>query len=508
MNKTITSIVLIFIVSCGGSSNDETINPNFAPPPSLDTFSFLKINNSNLNKDISLNLNSRLDGTEFIGRVDENIDISELISTFSYTGLDVSANNISQQSGISINNFNKIITYTVTNSNGLQKNYQIDLIKFTNLPIIHIYTDGSAPIVSKDDYIEGIVDVDGWRDFENLNNVSMRIRGRGNSTWQHPKKPFQMKLSDKSSFLGMPSDKKWLFLAEYSDKTMLRNKIAFELGYMSNLEWTPDSEFAEVFINDEYNGTYNITQKVEESDNRVAIGDNGYLLELDQLSRIDPDDVYFESVITDKFIINIKEPSLEKTSDEYTFIKNLIKDFEEALYSNDFQNDENGYKKYIHLESFIDWYLINEITKNVDSQWYSSIYLNVTPGEKIKMGPLWDFDLAFGNTDYADTEYYEGWWVRYNPWYERLFQDPAFTEMVKTRFNYFKNNEDYIIQTINIYSDKLKWAQTKNNEKWDTLGKYVWPNPVFYDTYDEEINHLKEWYLNRMQWLDDAFKEL
>jgi hypothetical protein len=129
MNKTITSIVLIFIVSCGGSSNDETINPNFAPPPSLDTFSFLKINNSNLNKDISLNLNSRLDGTEFIGRVDENIDISELISTFSYTGLDVSANNISQQSGISINNFNKIITYTVTNSNGLQKNYQIDLIK-------------------------------------------------------------------------------------------------------------------------------------------------------------------------------------------------------------------------------------------------------------------------------------------------------------------------------------------------------------------------------------------
>jgi hypothetical protein len=317
-----------------------------------------------------------------------------------------------------------------------------------------------------------------------------------------------MKLSDKSSFLGMPSDKKWLFLAEYSDKTMLRNKIAFELGYMSNLEWTPDSEFAEVFINDEYNGTYNITQKVEESDNRVAIGDNGYLLELDQLSRIDLDDVYFESVITDKFIINIKEPSLEETSDEYIFIKNLIKDFEEALYSNDFQNDENGYKKYIHLESFIDWYLINEITKNVDSQWYSSIYLNVTPGEKIKMGPLWDFDLAFGNTDYADTEYYEGWWVRYNPWYERLFQDPAFTEMVKTRFNYFKNNEDYIIQTINIYSDKLKWAQTKNNEKWDTLGKYVWPNPVFYDTYDEEINHLKEWYLNRMQWLDDAFKEL
>ena len=96
---------------------------------------------------------------------------------------------------------------------------------------------------------------------------------------------------------------------------MLRNTIAFELGYISNLDWTPAGEFAEVFINDQYNGTYNVTQKVEESDNRVAIGENGYLLELDQLSKLDSDDVYFESVITDKFIINIKEPSIESTFD-------------------------------------------------------------------------------------------------------------------------------------------------------------------------------------------------
>ena len=80
--------------------------------------------------------------------------------------------------------------------------------------------------------------------------------------------------------------------------------------------------------------------------------------------------------------------------------------------------------------------------------------------------------------------------------------------MVKTRFNYFKDNEDYIIQTINMYADKLKWAQEKNNEKWNTLGQYVWPNPVYYETYEEEIQHLKSWYLNRMEWLDSAFKNL
>ena len=124
------------------------------------------------------------------------------------------------------------------------------------------------------------------------------------------------------------------------------------------------------------------------------------------------------------------------------------------------------------------------------------------------MGPLWDFDLAFGNTDYADTQFYEGWWVRFNPWYERLFQDPYFTQMVKNRFIFFKNNEDLIIEKIDAYAEKLKWAQAENNEKWETLGRYVWPNPVVYDTYQEEVEHLKNWYQERMDWLDEAFNEL
>ena len=479
----------------------------------------------------------------------------------------------------------------------------------------------------------------------------MKIRGRGNSTWGlHPKKPFQMKLDDKAEFLGMPNDKKWLFLAEYSDKTMLRNKISFEMGYLSNLDWTPQGRFAEVYINDEYNGTYNITQKVEESDNRVPLGDVGYLLELDQLSRLDPDDVYFDSVITDKFIVNIKEPNLEPNSPEYVYAKTLINDFEksisdsnsmssyfaveettsenvwdinlsqtmtlipdsdytvsfkarssiertiiaglglyhdpwtnagepvdlttawqtftlsqttadfgddesrilfdmggdqggqvwiddvsvltsdgtELVTNGDFQSDgagweggaataenikthpvgDEGYAEYIDVDSFVDWFLISEITKNVDSMFFSSMFLNVMPGEKIKMGPLWDFDLSFGNVDYADSRYAEGWWVKYHPWYERLFQDPAFVEEVKVRFAFFKGNQDFILNKIDAYAEQLQWAQQENNDKWQTIGQYVWPNPVVFDTYQEEVDHMKEWYVNRMNWLDSALDSL
>ena len=500
-----TNPVTYRVSNSQGTSRDYQVVLTNAVAPTITSFAFASGKNSELNQDVSL----ELDGNTFKGRVTQNIDISELVPSFSYTGSSISVDGSPQESGVTPNNFDNLVTYKVVNDFGDEKDYQIDLTKFTGLPIINLITDGSVQIDSKEDYVEGDVSLDGRRDFESLTDLSMKIRGRGNSTWFiHPKKPFQMKLSDKSAFLGMPEDKKWLFLAEYSDKTMLRNTIAFELGYMSNLDWTPAGEFAEVYLNGEYNGTYNITQKVEESDNRVALGDTGYLLELDQLDRIDPDDVYFESTVTERFIINIKEPSLDYGSEEFRYIENLIAEFEEALFGANFQDENIGYKNHINLESFIDWYLISEITKNVDSRWFSSIYLNVMPGEKIKMGPLWDFDLAFGNTDYADTQYYQGWWIRFNPWYERLFEDPAFTQMVKDRFIYFKNNEDLIIQKIDMYAEKLKWAQAENDQKWQTIGKYVWPNPVIYDTYQEEVDHLKNWYLARMQWLEEAFNDL
>ena len=590
-------------------------------------------------------------GKVFSGRTLHNGSVDQLVASFEYQGVSVLIGDIPQESGTTVNDFTDIVTYTVTNSDGDVENFTVDLTRFTGLPIVYLKTDDSVAIDSKDDYVRGDTSVFGGRNFDDLEQVEMKIRGRGNSTWGlHPKKPFQMKLSDKTEFLGMPNDKKWLFLAEYSDKTMLRNKMSFEMGYLSNLDWTPQGRFAEVYINDEYNGTYNITQKVEESDNRVPLGDTGYLLELDQLSRLDPDDVYFESVITDKFLVNIKEPNLDLDSTEYVYIKTLINDFENAMLGSttmtsyfavsetnsdnvwdvnlsqtmtlvpnseyrvsfkakssidrtmiaglglyhdpwtnvgepvslttawqtftltqtttdfgddqsrvlfdmggdqggevwiddvsvltadgvelvtngDFQSGESnweggaasgsnitsypsgaeGYAEYIDIDSFVDWYLISEITKNVDSKSFSSMFLNVMPGEKIKMGPLWDFDLSFGNVDYADSRYAEGWWVKYHPWYERLFEYPGFVDRVKERFAFFRANQGVILDKIDTYAEQLQWAQQENDSKWQTLGMYVWPNPVYFDTYQEEVDHMKAWYTNRMNWLDEAIDGL
>lgn len=489
----------LLVISCG---DDSTSNDPGADGTSITSFKFLPTENPSLGTGELMEIKDE----EIIGRLPIYVKMENLVARFEHTGAEVMVSNIPQISGKTPNDFTKTLNYTVKSKNGETRVYAVNLDRFTGLPIVHINTLGSQAIDSKDDYREGSIQIDGNTLYANSQNSEMKIRGRGNSTWWvHPKKPYQLNFPEKTEMLGMPKDKKWIFLAEYSDKTLLRNRIAFEMGYMSKLDWTPQCVFAEVMVNNAYMGTYNITQKVEESDYRVSLGDNGYLLEIDQLDRLDPDDVYFR---TGSFLINIKEPSLTAESTAFLYIKDLINQFENTLYSDNFKDQLNGYQKYIDLDSFIDWYLISEISKNQDSKDFSSIFLNVLPGEKIKMGPLWDFDLAFGNVDYSDATNPTGFWVKDHKWYSRLFQDPYFVSLVKERFNYFRQNESLILEKIDEQSNYLKWAQEENDKKWNLLGNYVWPNPVVFNTYQEEVDHLKSWYMDRMDWLETAYNAL
>ena len=495
---TIFFFIGISSISCGKDAS--TIEP-IVEGTEITQFSFLKANNPTLLYDISLDIS----GQTIKGRIPFNVPVNNLVATFEKNGSVAVIENVNQISGITSNNFTDLVTYTVKTTDGREEQYEVDVTKFTGLPIISINTNG-VEITSKDEEIQGTLKIDGGRNYPILENAPIEIRGRGNSTWWlHPKKPYQLKFESKTEMLGMPNDKKWIFLAEYSDKTMLRNVAAFEMGYLSKLEFTPKSVFAEVYVNNQYQGTYNISQKVEESSNRVILGNTGYLLEIDQLDRLDPGDVYFR---TNDFLINIKEPELTIESNEYNYVKNLVNEFETVLKSNQFKDPNIGYAKYIDVDSFIDWYLISEITKNQDSRDFSSIFMNVVPGQKIKMGPLWDFDLAFGNVNYSDATNPTGFWVKNHKWYARLFQDPLFVARVKLRFIFFKERQNLILNKIDSYSNYLKWAQEENDKKWNTIGVYVWPNPLVLDTYDAEVNQLKSWYTQRMSWLGTAFNSL
>ena len=386
--------------------------------------------------------------------------------------------------------------------------YSLEIKYFTGLPIVYIDTEEKKPIESKDDYVKGVIRIVS----NNVNNVpdfeaSMKIKGRGNSTWQLPKKPYKMKFDEKVSLLGEPADKEWVLLANYTDKTQLRNEIAFYMGEKSSIEYTPRTNFVEVVLNGVYNGTYQLGEQLKIAKNRVNVGDDGYLLEID--ARAEAEDITFRVNHID-YPINIKDPDVELGSEEYEYVARYLNTVDETLFSDLFDDSNEGYAKYIDVASFVDWYLINEIAKNADAIFYTSCYMNLSREGKLKMGPLWDFDIAFGNINYnVNAEEPEGFWIKtYVAWYRRLFEDPAFVKLVKERFAYFYNNQNEIFAEINKNAEYLKYAAVENNSKWGTLYQYTWPNNEVLGSYQNEVQYLKSWLNRRFEWLNTAISAL
>lgn len=465
-------------------------------------FSLLKKNNSILKEDLIFDI----DGNSVYKYIPDFLNADSLVATFKHNGKLVKIKNLIQVSDSTQNNFNKNLLFEVVAINGDVKKYNVRLDSFTKLPVVLIDTENESEITSKEDYIDGNLTFIG-KDFTNPYYFKkIVIRGRGNYTWSLPKKPFQMKFKEKTSFFDMPSDKKWIFLANYTDKTMLRNALAFELGYISNLDWTPKYDFLEIFLNNNYYGTFQVSEKVEEDDHRVNIGKNGYLVEVDSEDKIDVDDIVFR---TQRNLFNIKSPDLIKGSNEYTYIKNYITKVENVLYGESFNDSLNGYKTLIDIDSFVDWYLINEISKNNDAAFYSSCYMTLIPGEKLKMGPLWDYDIAFGNSRQNGNEKTSGFWIKNTSWYEIMFKDEYFIKKVKERFKFFYNNKDHILSISNKLSDKITKSRIENNKVWNTLGKYIYPNFIYrFESFDQEQEYLNSWIEKRFEWLKDAIDEL
>ena len=503
--RLIVSIAAILLVkACGGGAGstraiDAAGSSNPAVPRLL-SFSLLAQDNPELDADLEFVITSSTANA----RLPKPVSVKSLVPSFTIEGSLVTVNGQPQTSNESTQDFTQKLSYSVSNGKGESRSYEIDLNRFTGLPIVYLTTE--EPVLSKEDYVGGTFLLDGWRHYESVDQLDAKIRGRGNSTWfLHPKKPYQIKLESKRSLFGMAEDKKWLFLAEYSDKTLLRNRLAFELGHRSTLKWTPSGHFAEVFVNNVHTGVYHVTEKVEDGENRVNIGETGFLLEIDQPDRLDADDVFFR---TESYLINIKEPSVDYDDTKFIEVRDHITEFERILLGNDFADPEQGYAAYVDIDSFIDWFLINEIAKNVDAQWYSSIFLHWVPGEKIRMGPIWDFDLGFGNVDYADATYPEGWWVRWNTWISRMLEDPVFVKRVKERYADLDSQRPEIKENLAGWSEELKLSQAENDLIWQTMGRYVWPNPVIYDTYEEEVAYLEGWLDTRMDWMKEELERL
>ena len=370
------------------------------------------------------------------------------------------------------------------------------------IPIVYIQLNNELDYLSKEEYSKGTLQIESTNENFQLGPKKVKLRGRGNTTWSFPKKPFQLKFEEPFEVLGMASARKWLLMAHYSDKSLLRTELAFDLSRTSDLDWTSDSRFVELIINEEYLGLYQLVEKIEATPNRVNSG-QGFVLEYNRPGRLGTDDVYFESNF---HFYTIKEPEVIVGDNQFELIREYIISTENVLYGPDFKDSITGYRNYLDEDSFVDWYIVHEITKNHESAWGSSCYMNYVPGEKLKMGPVWDFDPSLGN-DYRSRST-EGFVIKNAGWYNRLFQDSNFVETIKDRFDHFYSQKDQFIADMNQHASDIEGAQQRNFVKWPILGVWVWPNAVSFTEYNHEVSYLSDWFSDRMDWLAIAIEDL
>lgn len=440
-----------------------------------------------------------------------------LIATFTTSDAvsSIKLNGAAEISGLTMANYAAANTLTLYDNNHSSRQYSFSVCVFTGLPIVYLTTADNLPVNSKDDYVSGHIRIDSnYTTFASLPLSDMQIKLRGNSTAFLPKHPYKIKLAAKASVLGMPADKEWVLLANYNDKSLLRNFIAFEASKAFEMAYTPRSQFVEVFLNGTYIGNYQLTEQVKIATGRINIKEmaetdlsepklsGGYFLEID--SRLDEEN-YF---ITSRDVpITLKSPDFGVAA-QNGYIKNYVQDMENALFSDAFTSPATGYAKYMNPETAIRWFWVNELMKNIDAKFNSSIYLYKDRGGILNFGPVWDFDVAGGNNFQAGTDKPEGWYVKDGLWFAQLFKDPAFADKAIALWKTEREKMNGLLLTVDNEATLLKYSQSQNFKTWDLLNSYVWPNAAVLGSYNGEITYFKSWLQKRMAWIDANLETL
>ncbi|HEY0163154.1 MAG TPA: CotH kinase family protein [Edaphobacter sp.] len=426
--------------------------------------------------------------------------------------------------------------------------------KTLNLPVVRIDTKGVA-VTSKDVDVPGTVTITSPEGQTYLAESTATFHVHGNSSAGFPKKPYNMKFDTGIDLLHMmglecgyvngsgdsvcDKSKSYILLANYDDKTMLRDWAAFDLAdrfqsggdYLAYTPdsptptgtdelkwWVPHSLFVEVYLNDAYQGTYQLTEKITIDSHRVNIHEmddddisgksltGGYLLEIDARR----DETY--SFVTNKNVaIDVDDPdSGVKEQDDY--ITDYVNNCAEALlYSPiaDTSCDGTDWHQYFDEASMVNFYIVNDVMGNVDGgRMYLSDFLYKDKNNPLLyMGPVWDFDIGAGNTNYESIVNPAISWMQSAPWYSAAFHDAAFRADVVKQWNALKKNGvfEQWLAAVDQKATTLQQAQANNFGRWPSLGVYIWPNPVVFGNYDGEVSYMTNWIRARIAYLDGQF---
>ncbi len=497
----------------------------------------------------NVSFNNECDGRVLVTAKDHpNLVGRTVIPTFAFEGDAITFNGEAIESGVSeitLQAENELVVTTDT----ARAEYQISITEETNgLPVVLIDTDNAA-ITNKYDYVDSAISVLGAEIYggKDIYAAVAGIKLRGNSTLGYAKKPYRIKFDKKQDVFGLGKAKSWVLLANYLDPASIRNDVAYAFATRLNAVtadmtgfsmYVPRTRPVEVYLNGEYKGLYDMGDHIQVDSTRIDIDDSGdelddndvqlfpeanvgYYLEIEDKSRVVPE---YETEGTEYFTISntndsgktlyvqFKTPEIPSAAQ-----KAYISDYLQTV--NDLIRSKNPRMwDYIDMDGFIDWYLVNELFKNTDSAFLSSIKMFKDKDGKLSMGPVWDFDIGSGAVAYNNVQNPTGWLTRatsYCDWYDTLFTIDVFVEAVNTRWAalheagvfdaIFQDIEDltaYLDKSAN--EDYNLWHDTYvtevNNTDWLTV-----PDIQMTENWDVQIQYFTAYMKARIAWMDEQF---
>jgi hypothetical protein len=472
-------------------------------------------------------------------------DVSKLVNGENILCIEVH----NQSFGSSDLSSNTFLSAGINNANSYYNStpiwFVVPVAYTSSLPIMVINTSGqSIPndprIVADMGLIYNGPGVDNYPDdvFSQYDG-KISIEVRGSSSQMFPKKSYSIELqtdtgtNNNVSLLGLPRENDFVLNGPYSDKSLLRNIISYDV-YEAMGHWAPRTRLIDLYINQDYRGIYVLTEKVKIDRYRVNIKQltaadvsptdisGGYILQIDRTDALASNE-YWTSPVSSPIsgfprnTFEYSDPSIDElTTAQGKYIKDWTNNMDAVMASSNYKHATNGYRAHINVRSFVDYLILHEFNKDVDAYRLSTFFYKASDlaGGKLHAGPPWDYNLTFGNMYYGGDILETYNWMypktagRY--WWPRLMNDPYFENRVFCRWDELKEtifNETELNLRIDSCLSVMGPSVEQNFDRWPVLGEYVWPNNFIGQTYESEILFLRNWISERLDWLDNRWSD-
>lgn len=506
-NKIVLFILpILLLTSC---FPEHTYSPQESQGEHVITsFKFEKALNPQLEEDIELSIRKSKNKLILCGYLRQELEDKTLIPTFTTKVGTLNYQGTPIESGAVQSDFSTTVNYYFLDWNSNYTECSVNLVEYTGLPVVTINTkDGNS--VDRNRKKRAYIKIDeAHTSYMYEDSISISGHGETDANWSFAKKEMELFLTDKADLLGMPAHTSWVLLANYRDRTLLRNDVTHHIGsIVSNDAWIPRSRYVEVILNGSHIGNYQLCETIVVDENRLNITpmsasstsepdiSGGYLFKLD--THIDKFPIKFRTTQYNLPFIVLSPHQDDFDIRQKTYIEDHINTLESLLYARNHQSVH----QLLDISSFANYWIVNALIGTTEPSWPRNVFLYKDKSNKLSAGPLWIYDytsFATASTQFNNrTTTHTGSW-----WYKELFNDPLFKEELKKQFQEIKGQLESVPQYIQQRAAYLKKSEKINHNLWPTSSIKLTNGDESIVDYEEAVDRMISIYLSRLDLIE------